>query len=91
MFWNLKSLVSLSKLSLIADGDYDQREMDALNRKLDYLAYIENLPADVIKVDILDSLIIGSNNKVVGCTLKKLSLDVNRLPVFKPKDLLRVM
>lgn len=68
-FMQQKSLVSLSKLSLIANGDYDQREMNALNRKLDYLAYTENLPADVIK---------------------KLSLDVNHLRVYKPEDLLRL-
>lgn len=49
-FMKQKSLLSLSKLSLIANGDFNPAEMDYLNRKLDYLAYIENLPSDVVKV-----------------------------------------
>ena len=51
-----KSLVSMSKLNLIANSGFDnlntadQKLMNNLNRQLEYLSYFENLPARILKV-----------------------------------------
>jgi hypothetical protein len=51
-----KSLISMSKLNLIASSGFDnlnpqdQKLMDSLNRQLDYLSYFDNLPVGTLKV-----------------------------------------
>ena len=57
-FMKKRSLISISKLNLIASSGFDnlnasdKKLMATLNRKLDYLAYFDNLPAHTLKVNI---------------------------------------
>ncbi len=55
-FMKKKSLISMSKLNLIANSGFenlspsDKKLMDSLNRQLEYLSYFENLPPHTLKV-----------------------------------------
>ena len=52
-----KSLISMSKLNLIANSGIDnftpeeKNLMNSLNRQLDYLSYFDNLPENTLKVN----------------------------------------
>jgi len=56
-FMKKKSLLSMSKLNLIANSGFenlnpsDKKLLDGLNRQLDYLSYFENLSTQTLKVD----------------------------------------
>jgi len=51
-FFPLKSLLSLSKLSLIANDQLDfkqNKQINTLNRQLDLLSHFDNIPINTIK------------------------------------------
>lgn len=56
-FMKKKSLISMSKLNLIANAGFtnlngtNKQMMDSLNRQLEYLSYFENLPSNTLKVN----------------------------------------
>ncbi len=53
-FMKKKTLISISKLNLIAANEHMDRNtkliLNNLNRQLEYLSYFENLPANTLKV-----------------------------------------